>query len=1178
MKKKLIFFRPTLWILILVCFVCNLSISQNNNNNISHSQEVNSIQKQKNVRLSEVLKEIKQKFGIDLLYEEKLVKDVIVENFVINDEENIEQCLDKVLATSTLTFKKIKDKSYLVVKEKNFKQKNAEKPNPIPIENQISEIDISKRNSDVQNFTNSFADILISGIVTDEKGNPLEGVSVLARNINVSTITNKEGKYSIKIKDRNEILKFTFVGFIGLEKGLGTTNTLNIVLKETSHILDDVVVVGYGTVKRKDLTGSVSSVNIADMQKAPVRSFDEALGGRVAGVQVTSDDGQPGSGYNLIIRGSNSITQNNGPLFVIDGFPIENPDNNSINPAEIETLDILKDASSTAIYGARGANGVIVITTKKGKIGLPTINYNVYVGVQRISKKMELLSPYEFVSLQKEINPLATDSIYLKNGKKLEDYKNVDGIDWQSELFRDAIMQNHTFSLSGGTDKTKYVVSGSITNQDGIVVNSGFKRYQGRLSLEQKLSEKLKFTINSNYANSSTYGVIPSQLDGGATQSTFNLMYNLWSYRPITGGNNDALEEALVDPENFNLALDNRLNPLVNAQNEQRKTINENFFVNSSLAYEIFKGLSLKISGGFNRQATTRELFNNSQTRSGYSFIAGINNVNGSISRRLVSDYLNENTITYNKRFNKYHQLNILGGFTIQSNRSEFNGLSATALPIEALGLSGLDQGTALPVQSALSEFSLVSYLGRVNYSFFERYLLTASLRSDASSKFAKGNRVGVFPSAAFAWKLGEESFMKNVKFINDAKVRISYGITGNNRVSDFAYLSTIIYPTTRYSFNNGVFNTATPGAFGNPNLKWESTEQFNIGIDLDIFQNKLKFVADYYNKTTFDLLLDANLPMSSGFGSTFKNVGKVSNSGLEFAISSINIENKNFKWTSSFNISFNKTKILGLNEGQENILSPVNWDNFYKLTPTYIAQIGSPIALLYGYVWNGNYQFEDFDLVGTAYVLKSNVQNNGSPRNSIQPGDIKYKDLNGDGIVNSSDITIIGDPNPAHIGGFSNDFSYKGFNLNLLLQWSYGNDIYNANRLIFEGNPQGSGYGYNQFATYKDRWTPTNPSNTQYRVNGRGPNVNSSRVVEDGSFLRLKTVSFSYDIPAKSLKKLKIKTLRIYTSAQNLITWTKYSGLDPEVSTKSTALTPGFDYSPYPRAYTLTFGAQINF
>jgi TonB-linked SusC/RagA family outer membrane protein len=531
--------------------------------------------------------------------------------------------------------------------------------------------------------------------------------------------------------------------------------------------------------------------------------------------------------------------------------------------------------------------------------------------------------------------------------------------------------------------------------------------------------------------------------------------------------------------------------------------------------------------------------------------------------------------------------LDITGGITLSGTNTSSYGYKAVSVPNENMGLSGMDQGIPHSVLSYLSENKLISFLGRINYNLQSKYLFTVSMRADGSSKFSKENRWGYFPSGAFAWSMNKEKFMKSLKFVSGSKLRISYGVTGNNRISDnaryrYGDLSDF------YSFDNGTPQHAfVINTIGNKDLKWESTEQIDIGYDLSLFKNRINFVMDLYRKTTDNLLLNTEVPYSSGTSKSFKNIGKVRNQGLELTLNTINIKRKKFSWESDINISFNQSKVLALAENEEVLLSQVSWTGDWNSSPLYIAKIGQPVAAFYGYVFNGVYQIDDFTWQNNSdpnipfdnreWILKTNVPANGEERSNIRPGDVKYTDQNNDGVVNDKDRVIIGNPLPVHVGGFNNNITYRDFSLNVFFQWSYGNDVFNANRIIFEGNPNNR--MINQYATYNNRWTPDNPVNDYYRIGSTGLiGYYSSQTVEDASFLRLKTIQLSYNIPKVLLKKISIQNAQIYLAGQNLYTWTNYSGMDPEVSVRNTALTPGFDYSSYARNRTYTLGLKIIF
>ncbi|WP_051291050.1 SusC/RagA family TonB-linked outer membrane protein [Pedobacter glucosidilyticus] len=1017
----------------------------------------------------------------------------------------------------------------------------------------------------------------VTGKVIEEGSNsPLPGVNITIKGTSNGAVTDVSGNYSIKVPQKSDIvLQFKYLGFTTEEIALGSQTVLNVKLKQSTGTLEEVVVIGYGQVQRRDLTGSVSSVNITDLQKAPVGSAIEALAGRVAGVQVSSESGQPGAGFNIIIRGASSLTQDNSPLYVIDGFPTEDANAGILNPAEIESMEVLKDASATAIYGARGANGVILITTKRAKIGAPTISYTGYYGAQEVIKSIDVLSPYEFVRMEAERDPVRILTSYFNDGKTLEDYRNIPGTNWEDLLLRTAPMQDHSILVSSGTKTTKYTLSGNLFKQDGIIVNSSFDRKQGRFNIDQTINNKLNIGGNALYSSSRTSGNNPVNLgSGGASNSAMSgLFYSVWGYFPISPSG-VSLEDELVDP-NIDPITDYRINPVLSTKNELRELLDNRLVINGFLEYALNKNLKFRASGGINQNNSERSAFNNSLTRGGSPF--SLNKVNGSISFNRTQSLLNENLLTYNKKINKDHVINIVGGVTFQQNTFKSNGLSANLLPNEILGLEGLGQGNPLPVTAVKSEWSMISYLSRFNYNYKSKYLLTASFRADGSSKFREGSQWGYFPSGAFAWRIINEAFMKEQNLLSDAKIRIGYGVTGNNRVTDYASYSGLNFDLSGayYSFNNVLAQGAYPSTIANPDLRWESTAQSNLGLDLGVFNQRLTLIIDYYKKVTSDLLLNASLPLSTGYTNSFKNIGKTSNEGLEFSFNSININHKNFGWTSSFNISFNRNKVLQLTENQESITNNIQVDVAYRNLPLYLTKINQPLGQMYGFIWDGLYQMEDFNVSSNGAIsLKDEVSTNGNARANIRPGDIKYKDLNRDGVVNDLDRTVIGRGYPLHIGGLANNFRYKKFDLNLFLQWSYGNDIINANRIFMES---GERSGVNQFATFANRWTPDNTNTDIPRLRGQGPAAYSSRVVEDGSFLRLKTVALGYTLPDVVTKKLKIKSARIYTSAQNLLTFTKYSGYDPEVAVLYTPLTPGYDFSAYPRPRTFVLGFNVS-
>lgn len=929
------------------------------------------------------------------------------------------------------------------------------------------------------------------------------------------------------------------------------------------------------------------------MLTAPVASFDQALGGRIAGVNVTSGEGMPGGNMSIVIRGNNSLTQENSPLFVIDGFPIEDSSAAStLNPSDIESLDFLKDASATAIYGARGANGVVIITTKKGKVGRAQLSYDGSFGVQHVTRTIPMMDAYEFVKLQNEMYPTVVAGSYLMNyeGKQwtLDDYKDIPQYNWQDEIFKTAWQQNHTVRLAGGTEGVRYNASLSYFDQDGTLIETGYKRMQGRMNTVVRRG-KLNMSLTTNYSRSIQTGSTPSSTSYSGMN---NLFYSVWGYRPVTSPDTplsflmDSSTDNAVDSSN-----DYRFNPIKSQKNEYRKSYTNNLQMNGFAEYEVLKGLKLKVSAGYTYDSRKQDQFNNSNTR--YGGPTSTDKVNAQVTRQERLTWLNENTLTYQTNIKKKHFLNVLGGITFQNSDYEIYSFRTTHIPNESLGMAGMSEGQAGTTTSAKSSWAMLSYLGRVTYNYMSKYYATVSFRADGSSKFNKDNRYGYFPSGSLAWSFSEEEFMKPLKSVlSSGKVRLSWGLTGNNRIGEYdyyallavlksrvgSYTSTNSLPSGVYPFDNDATNAGVvPTSLPNKDLKWETTEQWNAGLDLGFFDERIGITMDIYRKTTRDLLLDASLPFSSGYYSATKNIGKVRNDGLELSLNTVNFQTRAFKWTTNFNISFNKNKVLALSENQTALLTAAQFDQNYNGQSSYIAKVGLPMGLMYGYVYEGTYKYDDFNKSGNSYSLKPGVPHYSTETNT-QPGMPKYADLNGDGVVDSNDRTIIGRGLPIHTGGFTNNFEYKGIDLSIFFQWSYGNDIMNANRLFFESSNNRS-RELNQFASYANRWTPENPtSDIPAATNSSSNRVISSRIIEDGSYLRLKNVTVGYTFPAKLVKKWKIDKARVYVAAQNLWTCTGYSGYDPEVSVRNSALTPGLDYSSYPRAYSISFGVSLGF
>ena len=1043
--------------------------------------------------------------------------------------------------------------------------------------------------------TVAMAQVLVRGTVVDQTGESVIGASIQVKGTTQGTITDIDGKFSLGVPDKKSVIVVSFIGYATKELQVDTSKPMSIVLEEDTKVLDEVVVVGYQEVRKKDLTGSVAKADMNELLNTPVGSFDQTLGGRIAGVNVSSSEGTPGGTMNIVIRGNNSLTQDNSPLYVIDGFPVEDAAiASTINPSDIESLDILKDASATAIYGARGANGVVIITTKKGKVGKAQITYDGSVTMHHVTRTIPMMDAYEFVKLQAETYPASIANStggYLMEyqGKQwtLDDYRDIFQYDWQDEILRTALQHNHNIRLTGGTEGVRYNASVSYYNQDGILLNSGYERFQARANTVIK-RDKLDINLTTNYSRSIQTGSTPSETSYSGMN---NLFYSVWGYRPVTYPNksmesllNDVMDEA-IDSSN-----DYRFNPIRSLKEEYRKYYINNLQLNGYVSYEFIKGLKLKVSGGYTYDARKNDQFNNSNTR--YGGPTSTDKVNAQIIRNERLTWLNENTLTYQTNIKKKHFFNSLVGITFQNSDYEYYSLKSTHIPNESLGMAGMADGTLSSSSSLKSSWSMMSYLARLNYNYKSKYYATASFRADGSSKFSKKHRYGYFPSGSLAWNFMEEEFMAPIKKVVGAgKLRVSWGLTGNNRIGEYDYyallqmlkekqgdyISNGSIPSGVYPFDNDMSSVGmVPVSLPNEDLKWETTEQWNVGLDLSFFNERLNFTADVYRKTTRDLLLEASLPLVFGYYSATKNIGKVRNDGLELSLSTVNVQTKDFTWTSDFNIAFNKNEVLELAENQLSLTTAARFDQNYNSQPSYIAKVGLPMGMMYGYIYEGTYKYDDFVKSGNSYTLKDNVPYFSSEANT-QPGMPKYKDVNGDGIIDTNDRTIIGRGLPIHTGGFTNSFTYKGFDLSVFFQWSYGNDIMNANRLFFEN--AGGKKDLNQFASYANRWTPENPeSDIPAATKSASNNVISSRIIEDGSYLRLKTVTLGYTFPKALIAKAKLSNARVYVAAQNLWTWTSYSGYDPEVSVRNSALTPGLDFSSYPRAFTLSFGVNLGF
>ncbi|GEO03737.1 SusC/RagA family TonB-linked outer membrane protein [Adhaeribacter aerolatus] len=1040
-----------------------------------------------------------------------------------------------------------------------------------------------------------YADITVTGKATDTRGDGLPGVTVVLKGTSNGTTTDPNGSFKLNIPEASGTLVFSFIGYASQEVSLGGRTTLNVTLKEDARALEEVVVVGYGTMKKSDLTGASSAIKGTELRKTPVPTAAEAITGRLAGVQVQTTDGQPGADIMLKIRGGTSVSQDNSPLYIIDGFPSERG-LVQISPNDIERIDILKDASSTAIYGARGANGVVLITTKGGKEGKVEITYDGYAGIKKFRRKLDVLSPYEYAVYQYErtrTGGTAAQEQFLKRygtWEDLEGYKEAEGIDWQDKTFgRNAFHQSHNIGINGGTKTTKYRIGYSRDDEQGIMVANGYSRDYFKLKLDQQVTERLSLSTNILYSQRTTKGAGTS-----GTQDKGRLK-NAVMYRPILGLNesNDDLENLEYDPE---VSLSN---PITQAEAQYRMKFNKNTVLNASFDYKLTDALTFRLLGGMNLDFDRNEEFD----KSGSSDVRSHGGPFGGIEIRDAGKYNNTALLTYKKTFNTKHEVNALIGQEYVYNKYQMVGAYSSMYDNDDIGINNLALGNehAKP-QSREEHEKLLSFFGRVFYSFNNRYLFTGTVRADGSSKFIGANRWGYFPSLSFAWQANEEEFVKNLNIFSDLKLRLSYGVAGNNRIANNRYSSTFtnaFYAADGTSLSVGLI----PNSVANPSLKWEATYSRNVGFDFGFFQNRITANVDMYYNDTKDLLLNANIPASSGYTTQFKNVGSTQNKGIETTLTTRNIQTAKFNWTTDFNISFFKSKITGLNKEadfeQESALYPSNYAiNIYD----YLVKVGEPLGVIYGYVTEGFYGVDDFnyDNATQKYTLKDGIAALSSvDRNTVQPGDIKFKDLGGQLDANGNptlsdddDRTILGRTNPKFFGGLNNTFTYKGFDLSVFMNFSVGNKILNANKILFTtaSNDYQNVLGImrdrfrtindeGQIVTDPDALRELNKDATIWKWQGGLPRWTHSWAVEDGSFLRINNITLGYTLPANFSNKIFMKGLRVYATAYNIYTLTNYSGFDPEVNTlRSSPFTPGVDHSGFPKSFSAIAGFNITF
>lgn len=1020
----------------------------------------------------------------------------------------------------------------------------------------------------------------ITGKVVDENDQPAIGANVVVKGTTQGVSTDLKGAFTIPVK-KGDVLVFSYLGYKSQEVTIAAQTRLEIKLVPEANVMDEVVVVGYGAVKRGDLTGSVASVSSKDVEGFKTGSVMEALGGQIAGVQITATDGTPGAGFDIKVRGVGSVNGDTSPLYIVDGFQVDNID--YLSNSDIESIEVLKDASSSAIYGSRAANGVVMVTTKSGKVGRPVVTYNGSASYRQISKTLDLLSPYEFVKLQTEAWPDKFGTTYYRAGsdddgipyryQSIEDYRNVKGVDWQNETFRPTWSQDHNVSISGGNDKTKYAFSFADFLENGIFKNSAFNKVTAKMRVSHKISKAVSVEATVNYANTDKRGVGTSGDNG-----RFNMLAQILRARPTAGlrMTDEELLASSIDPLELESSESlSQVNPIKQAESVINTTKTEMWSGNLALNIDFGKGWTFRTAGTYNTsnarnyvfyQDGSKEAYRNGQTPYG--------------STRMTRNvrWTNFNYLTYKYKRNKGHAFDVMLGQETSFQGTEYLLAGATDFPFDNLANNNLGLGaTPTTADSDRSDKMLVSFFARGNYNYRDRYLFTATVRADGSTVFSKNHKWGYFPSFSAAWRVSEENFMKKQDVVSNLKLRAGWGVVGNDRITN--YLSLELYSQGKYGYGNNVITVLSPKQLQNEDIKWEASQSTNVGIDLGLFRNRLNITADFFLKDTKDLLMAANRAYVSGFASQWKNVGKIRNKGIEIAINSTNIASKSgFRWTTDFNISFIRNELRALAGGAKEMQTSASWNSDYT-GYDYTARVGQSLGLIYGYVFDGVYQTSDFNVNAATgeYVLKEGVtdisDHAGVP---VEPGMVKYKDTDGDGVITTADRTVIGNGTPKWYGGITNTFSFKGVDLSFMFQFNYGNDVYNATRIYAS---QTQDQRANLMAEVADRWTVTNASNKVPAWDGYIKNEIYSRFIEDGSFLRLKNLTVGYTFPQRWTRKFYVSKLRLYFTAQNLFVVTGYKGYDPEVNMRaSNPMTPSLDWGAYPKSKVYTFGIDLTF
>ena len=1045
-------------------------------------------------------------------------------------------------------------------------------------------------------------ELVVTGNVIDNSGMPVPGVTILVESPSDSetfvntqgTTTDFDGNYSIAVDGSDNNLVFSYIGYIKQTIPINSQRVINVTLLTDVSELDEVVVVGYGTQERRDVTGAITKIGSETIERTSNATVEQALNGKISGVNTIISDGTPGAGIRIRIRGGTSINANNEPLYVIDGFPIEvdysvsdgptefsSPSSSplaNLDPSNIQSIDILKDASAAAIYGARGANGVVIITTKSGREQEPEITFDTSITTSSVpdDRFVDVLNTSEYGELiiHRLLYEDGIENLDVTFGENLTPvqeqarYDSLPQTNWQKELFRTGYLTKHALQARGGNNKTKYAVGATYFKNEGAIINSFFKRYNFNVNLENKLSDKLKVktVLFPSY----------SMKQGPASGGDFNQRNMGIVIRALTRRTDRGIG-IVEDDIDANVGV--WVDPVTEAKRASNFTNTFGFNGNTNISYEILKGLTASIRIG----ARVDE----GKTKNYYTKEFGRGYINGGLGTRFHYQNLswnNQNMLRYFRSFgskNK-HRINALAVFeqTYVSRETEY--LSVTDFPIETLGFNALQNGLIPETPDTFAtETMLKSYLTRINYGLNGIYNLTLSMRADGSSKFGSKNKWGYFPAVGFSWNLHNEKFLDNAEIIDNLKLRLSYGQTGNQGIPAYGSFSVLGVSNTIFSgnVNAGLAVTSLP----NPDLKWEFTDQYDIGLDISLFDRKLNLSTDIYYKRTEDLLLQVPIPMSTGFGSRLTNVGNVENKGLEVALNTLNVDGE-FKWTSDFTFSINRNEVLNLGGVEQRTFQ----DQFTNGLYTGSLSVGESLGNWIGYETNGVFTYEDFDesgnniYTGGFYQDGTPVPVYGTP-SSVNPdsrpklGDVKYVDQNADGVINDEDITIIARTQPKHYGSVYNNFSYKEFSLGVLFTYKYGFDVINGNKHRMYAN----GYAnFNQMGEMRDHWTPYNTDTDIPRADYEDRNL-TSRFVEDGSFIRLQSINLSYDLPSDAAQSIGLSRFQLYSNIENVFLWTKYTGFDPEVSVargQKAITSQNLDYGAYPRTLNVTFGVKIGF